>query len=372
MLLARSVLSGFSLLVVLLASACGPVSKLPEVDAAAAAIEAEKQRELILETEFAQYARVNDIAYALFEKNVELCRDDTAYSIGAILANRHSHGPDFAETLARVYGFGEGANLLAVAEGSPADEAGLEVGDEIVSIDGQSVPSGKRAAVKASEMIAERVEQDPNLSLVVETDRGRRTVALAARKVCGYKIGVVEDDRVNALADGRSIAVTSGMIRFTDNDVELATVIGHEMAHNMMDHIDKQKGNWLLGTLLDVVLAAGGVNTQGTFGKLATLAYSKEFEAEADYVGLYLMARAGFEVEDAPDFWRRMAIAHPGSVKSALAASHPPTPERFLALEQTVEEITAKRDAAQPLVPELATPSSQAAERPEPPRAFGN
>jgi predicted Zn-dependent protease len=80
--------------------------------------------------------------------------------------------------------------------------------------------------------------------------------------------------------------------------------------------------------------------------------YSKEFEAEADYVGLYLMARAGFAIEDTPNFWRRMAIAHPGSVKRGLAASHPPTPERFLALEKTVEEIDAKRARSEALLPE--------------------
>jgi hypothetical protein len=371
MLLARSVLSGFSLLAILLASACGPVSKLPDVDAEAAAIEAEKQRELILETEFAQYARVSDIAYALSEKNADLCQDDTAYSIGVILANKHSFDRDFQETVARVYGFGDGANLVTVAEGSPADQAGLEIGDAIVSINGWAVPSGKKAPETTTAKIKELGEEDPTLSLVVDTDEGKQIMDVAAREVCGYQIGVLQDDRVNALADGERIAVTSGMIRFTDDDVELATVIGHEMAHNMMHHIDKQKGNLVLGTLLDILLAGVGVNTQGTFGKLATMVYSKGFEAEADYVGLYLMARAGFEIEEAPDFWRRMAIVHPGSVKSALAASHPPTPERFLALEQTVAEITAKRRAAQPLMPELATPESQAAERPEPPRAFG-
>ena len=74
-------------------------------------------------------------------------------------------------------------------------------------------------------------------------------------------------------------------------------------------------------------------------------AFSKDFEGEADYLGLYFASRAGYDVSVAPDFWRRMGVEHPSSVESTYLSMHPSTPERTLSLEQAVEEIRAKREA---------------------------
>ena len=91
----------------------------------------------------------------------------------------------------------------------------------------------------------------------------------------------------------------------------------------------------------------------GLFGALAASAYSQEFEKEADYVGLYLMANSGIEIDNAPMFWRRMAAEHPGNIKSNHAASHPATAERFVAIENTINEIALKLASDQPLTIEL-------------------
>jgi predicted Zn-dependent protease len=105
--------------------------------------------------------------------------------------------------------------------------------------------------------------------------------------------------------------------------------------------------------LIDVAIQAGtGVNTQGVFSDAAAHVFSQEFESEADYEGLYLAARAGFNIADAPDFWRRMAAEHPGSIKKNFAASHPSSPERYLALENAVKEIESKREHGDSLLPE--------------------
>ena len=142
-------------------------------------------------------------------------------------------------------------------------------------------------------------------------------------------------------------------MRFTENDQELSLVIAHELAHNTMSHMDSKVQNYVLGSVLDIIAAAYGVNTQGVFGNAAAQAYSKEFEAEADYVGLYIMARSGQEINGAANFWRRMAAEHPGNIQKNHAASHPATPERFVAIEKTIEEIHKKIDSGQALTPEI-------------------
>lgn len=143
------------------------------------------------------------------------------------------------------------------------------------------------------------------------------------------------------------------MIRFAENDDELAVVVGHEMAHDTMNHITSKEINAAGGLLVDILFAAIGVNTQGAFMKMGAQAYSKEFEAEADYVGLYAAALANNNIDVAPNFWRRMAAAHPGNIKENFMATHPSTPERFLHLEQTIAEIKGKRSQGLALVPDI-------------------
>jgi predicted Zn-dependent protease len=109
----------------------------------------------------------------------------------------------------------------------------------------------------------------------------------------------------------------------------------------------------IIGTVFDVVAAAYGVNTGGAFGSAAGMAYSKEFEAEADYVGLYIMAGAGLEFAEGPKFWRRMAANNPKAINNGAGGTHPSTVYRFAALEQAVAEIDDKKAGGLPLQPEI-------------------
>jgi predicted Zn-dependent protease len=145
------------------------------------------------------------------------------------------------------------------------------------------------------------------------------------------------------------------MVNFVKDDNELALVIAHEMAHNTMKHIDARQQNAAIGVLADlavVLLSRGQVNNTG-FGRIGAGAFSQEFEAEADYVGLYIMANAGLPIADAPKFWRRMAAANPANIKTNHSASHPSTSYRMVALEETVKEINAKIEKGEALVPNM-------------------
>jgi predicted Zn-dependent protease len=99
------------------------------------------------------------------------------------------------------------------------------------------------------------------------------------------------------------------------------------------------------------------VNTGGDFTNLGAefgaMSFSQDFEREADYVGMYLLARADRPIANAADFWRRMAQESPGSIK--FASSHPTTAERFVRLENAAAEIEQKRTAGAPLMPEMKT-----------------
>jgi predicted Zn-dependent protease len=176
---------------------------------------------------------------------------------------------------------------------------------------------------------------------------------------CGYDVYVQDSPEVNASADGKEIFVMRGVVEFVENDSELALVIAHELAHNTMGHLVKQSQNRAIGMLagatLDVAAAAAHANTQGYFTKLGAKvgggAYSQEFEAEADYVGMYYMARAGYPMAGVEGFWRRMAAENPKQITMGL--DHPSSAARFVAIAETRAEIEAKQRASLPLEPNL-------------------
>lgn len=164
---------------------------------------------------------------------------------------------------------------------------------------------------------------------------------------------------LNAHADGQRVVIYPAMVDYATNDNQLAFVIAHEFAHSIMGHVASQQKNvmigGLLGTLGDAFAQSQGYDTGGSIGKLgaqqALLRYSPSFENEADYIGMYILARAGYTIEDAPGFWRAMSLNAPQAVYAT--STHPNNPSRTVAMEKTVVEINAKKAAGQPLVPNI-------------------
>lgn len=199
--------------------------------------------------------------------------------------------------------------------------------------------------------IAQRVEQAA-ISLCHDV-RG-------AKANCIYKV-ILDPKEIglNAHADGQNVVINPGMVDFATNDTHLAFVIAHEFAHNIMAHIKAQQQNvaigGILGTLGDALAQSQGLNTDGALGKFganrALLRYSPSFETEADYVGLYILARAGYPIEQAPDFWRIMSMNEPDAIY--VTSTHPNNPSRAIAMEKTIAEIRAKQRNNQPLLPNI-------------------
>lgn len=345
-----------ALVLVLLASAwaaaCAPVTQRVQVDSVLVREEARKQRELALQTQVQRQKRLTRVAYPILEKAASTCGDSLRLSLGVIYANRYTFEKDLQETAAQALGMTEALKVMQVAPGSPAELAGLREGDLLIAVNGRPVPMGPDAARALFELTQTELKAGVPASVTYSRDGVEATAAIIPVNICGYPVVVGPGDEVNAYADGTKVVIAKGMLRFIENDHELALVVAHELAHNTMAHMKAKTANYWLGTVFDILAAAYGVNTQGAFGSMAASMYSQDFEAEADYVGLYMMARAGIPIEDCAKFWRRLAAEHPGSIRSSMSASHPAAPERFVAMEKTVEEIKRKQAAGLPLEPE--------------------
>jgi Zn-dependent protease with chaperone function len=178
------------------------------------------------------------------------------------------------------------------------------------------------------------------------------------RQSCVFDVVLVgKKEGFNAYADGNEVAIGIKMLELLDKDEQLAFIIAHELAHNLMNHrTDKLQnaiGGILLGAMVDVMVANQGENSYGGFAAAGatagTYAYSQSYEHEADYVALYILARAGYDIDKAPAVWRKMAALNPDNIR--YAHTHPTTAERFVYMRKAIEEIKAKRKSKSPLKP---------------------
>jgi beta-barrel assembly-enhancing protease len=351
-----------------LAGCASPQTARPEIGSEALAAEQQRQALFVLENRAAEYRRVYDIAQRLYDANGELC-SRTAAVVGVRFENLNDYPRDFREAAQSLWAVSDRPSVAWIAEQSPAAEAGLQLRDQLLSVNGREIRAGRGSSRQAVQFLRDASETG---SVTLQVQRGAQTLTLnmTPRQSCAYQFYMVDDGNINAAADGRTIYLNRGMLRFVRTDEELALVLGHELAHNAMRHIEAMQTNAMMGTIggavLDVLAAAGGVNTGGAFadagGDIGRMMFSQQFESEADYVGLYFVARAGFDIGDAEGFWRRMAAENPRGIR--FAYTHPNTAERYLGLAAARAEITQKLASGEPLRPNMrgeraATPQAQ-------------
>lgn len=354
--------------VAVLGGCASPQTRMPTVDAASAQDEARKQREMVVEDFISMHKRLQAVASKIVVSGVDFCGEKVGPYFGITTWNQETFQKEWKETVQSRFGLSDQVHLANVVTGSTSDLAGLKEGDVIVSVDGWAPPVGKDGPDKLMQKLSELGKSGMPVEFAIKRGWEEQKISVMPTQACDFRVKLSPDDVKNAYADGQNIVIYKGMMDFFRTDEEIALVVSHELAHNSMKHIDAKKTNsivgGLLGLVLDVAAAAGGVNTNGDFSRLGSSvgagAYSVAFEQEADYVGLYFMTNAGYKIDDAPAFWRRMATTNSKSI--TMKSSHPTTPERFVALETAVKEIKQKIENRQPLKPEMKKLSTAEAE----------
>ncbi|MCY3878972.1 MAG: M48 family metallopeptidase [Rhodobacteraceae bacterium] len=292
--------------------------------------------------------RVNTIHRRLMRANLEFC-EKTVSSIGALIANRNTFAPNFWSSdpqfdseWADLYLTDEYMRVLEVLPSSPAERSGFLAGNVVTHVSG--IPVGTGASGNSN--FKRAMQGTDGKSLTFSRDGFEHTIFVQPEVICDMPMVVVNSDDINAYADGNAIYLNAGMERIVRDDSELAFVIGHEMAHNILKHIDSAVVNSIIGGLIGVAIDP----SLGEAGaEVGALAYSQEFETEADYVGLYLAARAGYDVSNVAEFWRAMATINPSAIHVP-SLTHPTTAMRYNVIKKTSEEIDRKRSLGQSLL----------------------
>lgn len=148
---------------------------------------------------------------------------------------------------------------------------------------------------------------------------GQRIAKAANKPDYQWEFAVIQDDKmVNAFAlPGGKVAVFTGILKHTQSEAGLATVMGHEVAHALQRHgVERMSRSIIdqiaqLGAIGAAVGAHGGggaiAGALGAYGVNVSLPFNRKQESEADYIGLRLMAEAGYDPREAVPFWERMS-----------------------------------------------------------------
>lgn len=308
--------------------------------------------------------RVAKIGYRLAFSARDWC-PDTVPSLGWLLTDRAQYPVKDQRAAAMAYRtlWPESPDIIiaAVAPGSPAARANFHVGEAVIAIDGENLArlaatsdKKKRGSYSRMGLIDKAMDRwladdtaEVRLQNAIRQGQGMSlqvTVTVKPERVCASRFAVRADDKLNAGADGERVQVTSALVDYAVKDEELAAVLAHELAHNILKH--------------RLALNAAGVKRGilQEFGNNAKL--TRKTEDEADRLSVWLLAKAGYDPLAAARLWERFGPEHDGGILRS--RTHSSWKERLAVMQAEAGNVAAamrvNRDARPPLMTAIGAP----------------
>lgn len=162
-----------------------------------------------------------------------------------------------------------------------------------------------------------------------------------------WQVALISSNELNAWCmPGGKIAVYTGIIeKLNLTDGELAAIIGHEIAHALREHSAEQaSSNMLTNIGLDAITKVAGLDglSQSALGIAAKytleMPFSRSHEKEADHIGAELMARAGYDPNEAVNVWIKMSKLSSSSIPEILS-THPSNESRIKDLQEIAKKV---------------------------------
>jgi Zn-dependent protease with chaperone function len=257
----------------------------------------------------AEQLRLTTIGYRLGAANRGTCASPKMLS-GMVLHDLTEYQAALRPAVSDAFSLHDGIGVLEIVPGSVADAAHLEVDDEILAVNGASVEDAAatrnaRQSYKRMDRflgyLASALSMGP-ADLLIRRKGEMLHVALHGQPACGGDPFLINSSDLNAWSDGSRVFVSSAMMRIARSDDELAFVVAHEMAHNILGHSSRNDAHGLLGL----------------FGFGASK--MRREEMQADLMAVPLMGASGFNPAGAVEIldglrhilWWDLSLDHPG------------------------------------------------------------
>ncbi|CAM3850342.1 M48 family metalloprotease [Litorimonas haliclonae] len=271
------------------------------------------------ETVLAEYRQMNDrldrVSAPLRSANASLCAE-TFRDPGFRTHTLEDYPEQMRGAAQALMGVEPNAIYVrSVRRDSPAEKADIQTGDRILRLGGQGIPGG-RTMTQFYDALSRGAFDGAESKITLRTPAGHDyETSLQPQTACDYQTTVFYSQDINGYTDGREVYVTSELMRNVPDDVNLALIVAHEMAHAIAGHLNE--------------------------------APTRDLELEADRMALVLMDRAGYDIETAIAYWAD--AAHPHRSLQDDSDSHPTIIERYENFRQEQARIRELKRADQVL-----------------------
>ena len=284
--------------------------------------------------------RVISVGYSLLAANAPFCKENV-WNAGWQLHALDDYGG--SENAAKAYNLKPGFDgIAAIAATGPAAQAGLKAGDSLDLTPQQKLLSNGKIKANATASFLKfhpvAIGARPKASMMVKRIgpiAGQLEVFV--RPACPSRFQVEPARKRSASADGEMVTITSRLAELTRDDDELAAILAHEIAHNLLRHPQR--------------LAAAKVSRGILSAVTGGAAKIKQTEIEADRLSIWLMANAGYDPQGAIRFWTFYGKKFGKGIFSA--PTHYRWKKRVALFEEEIAGLAASKRSAQGYAPQL-------------------
>ena len=293
-----------------------------------------------------QQNRLYALAAPILLGNVALCKRN-ARNVPAFVAHtQYAYSADLADAARTAFGLDERLRIMTVFPGSAAAQSGLLPGDILTSVGDSKIAPGPNAERDGARLIEAAGKGHPAISLGILRGSAPMTVNLPLSRACALDIELGNAENVNSYTDGRRVMLTRGMLKAVRSDEELAFVVAKEIAQGILTSAPRPGMRAMIDRLMP--------NQPAPSDKARAPAlqpYVPVSDATADKLALYLLVRAGGNIDAALSFWQGLAAKYPASVANSYTALHPATPYRLSVIKAVTASIKLKQSNNLPLIP---------------------
>lgn len=258
--------------------------------------------------EFQKGQEIRDLMWELQVSEVDRCGERTVGQTGIRLADGKPRW-DSLEDFYDAQGWSYGNSVVQLAAGSPAEQAGVRVGDIVTRIDGKRIKRRKDhdEALDNHKRLAKAEKRREQFEIEVLRGEEKLSFTLTPVKVCDIRPRLVHVHYVNnEVFGGRESMLDQKQLARVRTPEELRILVTHEFSHHALGHYRRRE---TIGTVGNFAQAVTGNIGAGLVAGVVAYAASDEEEIAADADAFQILSRAGFGLDAIVDFWAHVAAA---------------------------------------------------------------